>query len=266
MESLSQLIGTYQNTAEQNDGLWESFHQSVNELSFLKEHRDFVEEHKAGFGDRSFHYMWYLILQDLKGLDRKLDLLEIGVFKGQVISLWSLIARQLDLKLQINGISPLEGNYTSNAIFRNYYFQKLRSLLDPAFRKEFKVGNIHVKENFLENIKFIFSRFGLDFGDVRLIKGYSNQPEVVEQVKDQEFDIVYIDGDHSYEVALSDIVTYSPLLRSGGYLIVDDASNLIPGTRFYKGIMEVSKACEVIETLGFMNVLNIGHNRIFKKQ
>jgi hypothetical protein len=265
MESLSQLIENYQNTAQQNDELWESFTKRVDEISYLKEHRDFVEEKKAGYGDRAFHYMWYLLLKDLKALDRKLDLLEIGVFKGQVISLWSLLARELGLQVDINGISPLEGNYTSAPIFRNYYFQKLRSLFDPSFRRAHKVGNIHVKEDFVKHIQLIFSRFNLDFGKVNIIKGYSNDAQVIEQVKSREFDLIYIDGDHSYEVALSDIHTYSPLLRKGGYLIVDDASSFIPGTKFFKGILEVSKACEGIETLGLSNVLNIGHNRVFRK-
>lgn len=37
-----------------------------------------------------------------------------------------------------------------------------------------------------------------------------------------QFDIVHVDGDHSYESAVADILEYWPFVRSGGALIVDD--------------------------------------------
>jgi predicted O-methyltransferase YrrM len=93
----------------------------------------------------------------------------------------------------------------------------------------------------------------------------SNEPKVIEQVKEKKFDVIYIDGDHSYQAVIHDIQTYSPMLSENGFLVMDDASNLIPGSVFWKGRPEVSKACEIIYDLGFENVLNVGHNRIFQK-
>ena len=37
-----------------------------------------------------------------------------------------------------------------------------------------------------------------------------------------EFDLMFIDGDHSYEGCLRDFKKYSPLLRTGGFLLFDD--------------------------------------------
>ena len=39
------------------------------------------------------------------------------------------------------------------------------------------------------------------------------------------FDAVYVDGDHSYEVALADVVKYWQYVRPGGLMLVDDTVN-----------------------------------------
>lgn len=265
METLEDYIKNYQNTAEHNDYVWEHFKDLVNQTPILKSHRDYVEEKQAGFGDRSFHYMWYLLLKHLKQKQDDVSLLEIGVFKGQVISLWALVSKEIGLNAAITGISPLEGNYPNNSFFRNYYFRKLMSYIIPSIKRDFADGNIHIQEDFLGHIKLMFKNSDLDFDQINLIKGYSNDENVVSQVKDKTFDMVYIDGDHSYKVCKEDIDNYAKLIKPNGFLIMDDASNLIPGTKFFKGIMEVSKACEEIDTSVFKNVLNVGHNRVYQK-
>src|SRR6516162_1884799 len=68
----------------------------------LREHRAYFAEHGRGFGEEAFHSMWYLLLREF----RPATALEIGVFRGQVISLWALIARMIDLSLTIRCISP----------------------------------------------------------------------------------------------------------------------------------------------------------------
>jgi hypothetical protein len=45
---------------------------------------------------------------------------------------------------------------------------------------------------------------------------------------------------------------------------MDDASYFLEGSRFWKGHREVSRASEIIEGLGFRNILNIGHNRVYQ--
>lgn len=265
MKNLDQYVQNYQNTTDGNDYLWEHFNEEVNKNELLKKHRDDVEKNMAGFGDRSFHYMWFLLLKDLKQKHSEISCLEIGVFKGQVISLWALISKTIGLKNNITGISPLEGNYPNNKFYRNYYIRKLLSYIVPSIRKDFAAGNIHIQEDFLGHIQKMFVNSDLDFSDIRLIKGYSNDETIVNKVADETFDIVYIDGDHSYKVCKEDLENYSKLIKIGGYLVLDDASNFIPGTKFFKGILEVSKACEEIDTSVFKNILNVGHNRVYKR-
>ena len=67
-----------------------------------------------------------------------------------------------------------------------------------------------------------------------------------------------------YEVVNSDIRLYAPLVEPGGYLVMDDAAAFLPGT-FWKGFEGVARACMVLPSMGFTNVLNIGHNCIFCK-
>ncbi len=108
MTELEKYFAEYRPTAQQNDSPMEAFEGNTNSISFLKAHRDWVEQNSWGFGDRAFHYMWYLILRD-DVLNRATpELLEIGVYKGQVISLWTLIAAHLQRSAMITAVSPFE--------------------------------------------------------------------------------------------------------------------------------------------------------------
>lgn len=265
METFQDFINAYQNTEKHNDDLWELFRDKVNNTPFLKQHRDDIELRWAGFGDRSFHYLWFIIIQELSKLDKEIHCLEIGIFKGQVISLWALIAHELKTPIKITGISPLDGNYPNILIFRNYYLRRILSLIIPSIRKDFKNGNIHIKEDFTKHIQITFAQSNLNLEDVELIKGFSNDVVVLSKVKDKKFDLIYIDGDHSYTIAKQDMENYAPLLNKGGLMVLDDASYFSPGSKFFKGIASCSKVADEIDPSKFKNVLNIGHNRVFQK-
>ena len=53
--------------------------------------------------------------------------------------------------------------------------------------------------------------------------------EAIDLFKDGFFDMVFIDGDHSYEVVKQDIILWTPKIRSGGFLIGHDYNDLHPG-------------------------------------
>lgn len=261
-DSLADRIGAYGNSAEHNDAVHAEFTRLTDQVPFLKKHRDFVEQNDWGFGDRAFHYMWMLILLDAARNSAPVRALEIGVYKGQVISLWALIGREMRFDIAITGISPFRGNTrpTSPVI------RRLRGWFDPRFKDELRAGNLYVEDDYLARVAQIFSTFELPIERCRLIRGLSSDPEVVAPLQEERFDVIYIDGDHSFEGVRSDIRLYAPLVREQGYLVMDDASFFLPGTLEYKGRESVSKACEEIPVLGFTNVLNIGHDRIYRKQ
>lgn len=265
-KKLPDYIAAYHNTGTENDHFYNEFTANTDAIPFLKNHRDYIEQSRLGFGDRAFHYMWYILFNEMQRRKSPVCALEIGVYKGQVISLWSLLSTELNIPAEISAITPLEGTLPAGSFVNNRIVKKIRRLLSASYRKQEKEGNLYPKEDYYTIISNLFQHFGLNFNTVQLYRGYSNTPEVLGKIRDKKFDIIYIDGDHSYEGAKNDIKNYTPLIVSGGYLVMDDASWFLEGTVFWKGHKEVSRACDIIEAYGFENVLNIGHNRVYKKQ
>lgn len=71
--------------------------------SDLVAHRRFFASESRGFGESAFHAMWEKLLSEF----RPTSLLEIGVYRGQTISLWHLILAKNDSEPEIWGVSPL---------------------------------------------------------------------------------------------------------------------------------------------------------------
>ncbi len=97
------------------------------------------------------------------------------------------------------------------------------------------------------------------------MRGFSTAPEVRRAVATDRFHVIYIDGDHTYAGAAADILHYAPKVVPGGWLVMDDAAFDQPGTSFWKGYETVARACQLLPGLGFRNVINIGHNRVFER-
>lgn len=110
-------------------------------------------------------------------------LVEIGAFQGGTLSLFTEIA-------------PKDCNFLSVDIAYGFP-QRL------AFKKLAK-GNQRVK----------------------CISGDSSSPEIIEKVKKwlkgRAIDVLFIDGDHSYQGVRSDFENYSPLVREEGIIIFHD--------------------------------------------
>lgn len=261
-DSLETRMLQYQNVAACNGDLYREFIRRTDCIPFLKEHRDWVEGNKWGFGSRSFHYLWLLIIDYvLRLFNGTGKALEIGVYKGQVISLWALCARHLHGKLDIHAISPFEGNLPRSLLAR-----MLKVRLSPTLRRLRRVGSLYAQDDYLRACNEIHERFGLSFADVNVVQSDSTAPAAINAVKDKLFEVIYIDGDHSFESVLSDIRTFAPLLKKGGLLVMDDAGCNLPGDGYWKGISSVSEACEIIPAMGFRNVLNISHNRVYIRE
>lgn len=189
-----------------------------------------------------------------------MEALEIGVFKGQVISLLTLIAKQINADIKVTGITPLAGKQMPGA-FQTFFLKRFSS----KFRQDVQSGNFYEETTFLDIIKGLFEKFELNYSKLNLVKGYSTDEVIIDKIQKQKFSIIYIDGDHSYDTVVRDIKNYSGLINTNGFLIMDDASSNLPGTKFWKGHQSVSDACEIIEDFGFKNILNVGHNRVYQK-
>jgi len=265
MKSLAQqfhdTVQNYRNTGEINDRVFADFTAAANADAWLSAHRAHVEANQLGFGDRAFHALWKLLLAAAVERFEKVRALEIGVFKGQVVSLWALLARQYGWTVHIHGITPFQGQPLPSA----GWWRSLQARFNPRFRARIKSGDFYPEDDYEEIVRRHFSHHNLAFDDVTWLRGYSVDHPILERLQDAQFEIVYIDGGHTYEAAVADIQNFAPKLRRGGWLVMDDAAYDLPGTSFWKGYESVTNACRLLAPLGFVNCLNVGHNRVFER-
>lgn len=121
------------------------------------------------------------------------------------------------------------------------------------------------EDDYEQIVRDFYTHLNLDFEKVRLLRGYSTQPELVQAARERTYDLIYIDGDHRYEGVIHDLEKYAVHLPKGGLLVMDDGSYFLEGSKFWKGHKAVSEACRKIEGLGFVNRLNVGHNRVYER-
>jgi methyltransferase family protein len=250
----------YQNTGAYNDALHQRFTSLTATDELLNSHRAYVKANSLGFGDDAFHYMWDLIVdQTSRGLSPKY--LEIGVYKGQVISLWQLLLRRLERSGQVFALGPFRGNPPPSSPL----VRRLLRRLSPSYRDRESSSNFYENHDYEALCAGLFGQFDLDWLSVTKWRGLSSNPSLQALARAHHFDIVYIDGDHRYKIVLADLQIYAPLLRTGGFLVVDDSGCDLPGETFWKGYPSVSKAVATLSPTQFRNVLNVGHNRVYER-
>src|SRR6185312_11940965 len=103
--TLEELKAAWTDTEEYHKHIHELFTELVNKDPILDAHRTYVDSHIFGMGERSFQYLWKLIMAELP---EEPKMLEIGCHKGQIISLWKLLSEKAD----VCGITPLDGQGT----------------------------------------------------------------------------------------------------------------------------------------------------------
>lgn len=203
----------------------------------LKNHRTFFAENRRGFGEAAFHVMWWMLFNKF----RPATYLEIGIYRGQTLSLASLLQRKLHITGSCTGISPFNSSGDTVSIYTK---------------------NIDYYNDTLKN----FSRFGLP--EPELIRAYSTDTKAIERIKSQQWDVIYIDGNHDYEIALADWEICSKSIRTGGIIVLDDASlntGYKPPTFATGGHPGPSRIANEIDVSKFREILRVGHNRAFQK-
>lgn len=212
------------------------FHQKAPD--FLKTHRAYFRQGQRGFGEDAFHVMWYGLCQ----VCHPASFLEIGVYRGQVLSLVSLLAKSLGFDAFVCGVSP----FTSAGDTVSKYSPSVDYWTDT-----------------LENFK------ALRLPPPKLIKGMSDAIDVIQEFSSRSWDIIYIDGNHEYDVARRDFLHCAKILNPGGKIVLDDSALLTsyrPPLFATAGHPGPSRLAAEADSLGFQEVLQVGHNRVFQKK
>jgi len=205
---------------------------------FLKTHRDYFRQGQRGFGEDAFHIMWYGLCQAC----RPTSFLEIGVYRGQVLSLASLLAKSLGFDAFVCGVSP----FTCAGDTVSKYSPSVDYWTDT-----------------LENFK------ALGLPPPKLIKGMSDANDVIREFSSRSWDFIYIDGNHEYEVARKDFLRCAKILNPGGKIVLDDSALLTsyrPPLFATAGHPGPSRLAAEADSLGFQEILRVGHNRVFQKK
>lgn len=193
-----------------------------------------------GFGELSFTWSWKLLVDEMPS---DFKFLEIGVYQGRVLSQVGMLAKNTNKKCSIYGVTPLS---TAGDKYSNY-----------------------TDVNYLEKIQDNFRKLNNDISNLKIIKGYSQDKDVIDETtKYAKFNMIFIDGSHDYENVVFDILNYSKMLVCGGYLVMDDSSLYLEDSYgMFKGHPDVSKACTdfLDNNPQFEEVYAVGHNRVWKK-
>ena len=226
--SLTNACAIWKNDIYTHQLINEAFTDAVNETPKLKEYRDWIESNIFGFGERSFIWLWNLLSKEYpKGM----DFLEIGVFRGQSLGAIKLC----NPKAKVVGITPLDSS-----------------------------GG-HWESNYAEDIKHLHNTFKLK--QPQIIKGLSTDSSVKSLASRKSYDVIYIDGGHTYEDARHDVQIFSSFVKVGGYLVIDDCANSYPmPDGYFRGIEPVSRAVnELLPNDYYKEVLSVVHIRVFKR-
>lgn len=203
----------------------------------LQKHREFFQAERRGFGEDAFHTMWWRLVERFQPA----SFLEIGVYRGQTLSLISLLSQLAGRPCSVTGISPFSsaGDSVSN------YGKGLDYRADT-----------------LAN----FARFNLPVPE--LLQAYSTDPAAESLIRSRKWDIIYIDGNHDYEIVKADWAVCSEAIAPGGMIVLDDSglSTAYHAPAFATGGHPgPSQLASEIDRSRFEEILQVGHNRVFRK-
>jgi len=211
------------------------FHNQLPEE--IRLHRKYFTRNMRGFGEDAFHVMWFVLTREF-AIRR---FLEIGVYRGQTLSLIALLQRMNGLDGTVTGISPFSSAGDS-----------VSSYLDGI--------------DYLEDTQSNFRAFSL--ASPELVRACSTDEDSVKTIRSREWDCIYIDGNHDYEVACADWSNAAGAVKPGGLIVLDDSAlttGFVPPSFATKGHPGPSRLAAELDRNQFEEILQVGHNRVFRR-
>jgi predicted O-methyltransferase YrrM len=139
---------------------------------------------------------------------RATRILEVGAFKGQTTAVLSDAAAAHGG--YVVAIDPMVWSSTPA-----YFGEWIDGILHPTSYEKAFWRNVNARGH----------------GNVRLVKALSTDPELLAN-RDRElaeFDLVFIDGDHTHEIVMQDIANWGSRVRTGGRLLLHDVARRFGG-------------------------------------
>lgn len=151
-------------------------------MNNTKKSLEITQEISDLINDETFHHHYYVLLDVANTIDGEINYLEIGCYGGGSASL--LLSR------------PKTNVYSID--------------LGQPIPKEHVLSNIEKTNGLKNNYEYIQ-------GDSHDVKTKEEVLKLVDKV-----DILFIDGDHSYNGVIQDYDMYIDLVKEGGYIVFDD--------------------------------------------
>ena len=208
-----------------------------NSSQFLWKHNWYFKQDARGFGEPAFHAAWHQIFEEL----RPEKCLEIGVYRGQTITLWTLLSEKLGFNCDIYGITPLTAKGDSVSQY--------------------------VDIDFATDIQLNFDKFKLKHA--KIIHQLSTTEKSCEFISNGNWDLIYIDGSHEYEDVLSDYLNSVSGIAPNGLIVMDDSSLFMDSIENYgafQGHPGPSKICVEYAKIQLDHVLSVGHLNFFRRK
>lgn len=204
----------------------------------LREHRVYFSQRHRGLNEDAMHVMWFLLFREF----RPASFLEIGVYRGQTLSLAALLSRMNGTACRVQGISPFTPAGDSVSKYR---------------------ANVDYLRDTLQN----FDHFSLPHPELR--RAFSTDKEAKDLIRATAWDVIYIDGNHDLGVARQDWEVCSQSVRPGGVIVLDDASletAFRPPVFATAGHPGPSQVAREVDSARFNEILRVGHNRVFQRK
>jgi len=204
----------------------------------IRDHKNYFKQDHRGFGEDAFHAMWWLLFREF----RPNNCLEIGVYRGQIISLWALCAKLLNINCNVHGLSP----FTDAGDAKSTYSDKIE---------------------FYEDTLSHFASWKLS--PPILVRAFSTDEMAFRHISETAWDLIYIDGSHDYEIAISDYKLCRNHLKPDGLLVLDDAgleSRYHPPRFAFAGHEGPSRIARENAAKELQFLCMIGHNLVFRNK
>jgi hypothetical protein len=239
--TLQAAVSHFSDTQEALGAIYRGFEAAVRADEGLLRHRVHIESNKLGFGDLAFHWLWKLIVDFMPSPFR---FLEVGVYKGQVVSLINFISQRIQKESHVFGVTPL-----------------------GAFGDKFSK---YAEIDYRAAITDLEEWCGIpSTRRTRIIEGFSTDSGVKRLCRElAPFDLIYIDGGHDYHVVAQDIISYGELVKLGGLLAMDDSSTELQLPEgIFPGHTDVGRAVRelLVTNPHFTELIAVGHVRVWQR-